>query len=310
MINIISLATPSTLVEVQQMQQFLQQNGYDSNFFDLQNNTLSQANQNCLATIPAKIRFAHFQQACNAVPNILWSARGGYGSADLLPLIANMPKPSGKKIIIAFSDLSNIANLIVKKWRWPVIMAPMLNSIIKQQASAQSVSAILAFIANKKNKLSYDLQLLAGKPQQQIITGKAVGGCLSVLAACFGTKYQLDCYRKILLLEDIDESGERLDRYFTQLLYVFAQTKNLPKAIVLGNFKHNANENRQQVIDLAIKKFAQNLNVSYPKITLWQDTAQVLGHGSEMLPFIIGAKTSIDTTTNKIKQNFYYEATK
>ena len=219
-----------------------------------------------------------------------------------------MPKPPQKKLFIGYSDLTNIANFIVKHWQWPVLMAPMLNCLIKQKVSQNSLEKLFTFLNNKKNKLTYNINYLAGKKTNNPLSGKLVGGCLSVLSASFGTNYQLDFYRKIILLEDINEEGEKLDRYFTQLLHIFNNTKYLPKAIILGNFTQNFNETQIKNVNFAINIFANNLQKYHPNILLLQESSNVLGHSYEMLPIVLGEKITIHLQNSTLKQKFYYEA--
>jgi muramoyltetrapeptide carboxypeptidase len=308
MIDIISLATPSTTQEITLMQQFLLQKNINSNFYNLPQLSTLTNNQNSFATTSVQNRFLQFQQAClNPQSSIIWCSRGGYGSSDILPLLAKMPKPQQKKLFIGYSDLTNIANFIIKHWQWPVVMAPMLNCIIKQKVSQNSIEKLFTFLSNKKNKLNYNINYLCGKKTDNPVSGKLVGGCISVLASSFGTKYQLDFYRKIILLEDINEEGEKLDRYFTQLLHVFNNTKYLPKAIILGNFTQNFNDIQIKNVNLAINNFVNNLQKYQPNLLLLQESNSVLGHSHEMLPIVLGEKTTIHLTKSVLKQKFYYE---
>jgi muramoyltetrapeptide carboxypeptidase len=310
MIDIISPATPSTTEEIILMQQFLLQKKINSNVFDLNLVSTKQKNLNYFATITAKTRFLQFQQAClNPKSQIIWCSRGGYGSFELLPFLAKMTPPKHKKLFIGYSDLTNINNFISKNWQWPVLVAPMLNCIIKQKVNNSAIETLFNFLSKKKNKIKYHLKHLAGKSKTNTINAKLVGGCLSVISTGFSTKYQLDFYRKIILLEDIDETGEKLDRYFTQLLHIFHNTKYLPKAIILGNFKQNANSTQIENIDLAIHNFAYNLQKSQLNILLLQENNNVLGHSYEMSPIILGHKTTINLNNLLLSQNFYYETT-
>jgi len=308
MIDIISLSTPSTIEEINLMQQFLLQKNIESNFFNLTSLASSQINNHSFTNSSIQSRFSQFQQAClNPKSSIIWCSRGGYGSSDILPLLAKMPKPQQKKIFIGYSDLTNIANFIIKYWQWPVLMAPMLNCLIKQKVSQNSLEKLFTFLNNKKNKLTYNINYLAGKKTDHPINGKLVGGCLSVLLASFGTNYQPDFYRKIILLEDINEEGEKLDRYFTQLLHVFNSTKYLPKAIILGNFTQNFNDTQIKNVNFAINNFAINLQKYHPNILLLQESSNVLGHSYEMLPIILGEKITIHLKNSVLKQKFYHE---
>src|SRR5262249_26440814 len=50
-----------------------------------------------------------------------------------------------------------------------------------------------------------------------VVTGRLVGGCLSLLVASLGTSFAIDTTEKILFIEDIGEKPYRIDRMLTQL---------------------------------------------------------------------------------------------
>src|SRR5690606_4864494 len=66
------------------------------------------------------------------------------------------------------------------------------------------------------------------------ISGISKGGCLCLLASVMGTPYQVRTEKSVLFLEDVDEPGYKLDRFFTQLRLSGALEK--VSAVVLGWF--------------------------------------------------------------------------
>jgi muramoyltetrapeptide carboxypeptidase len=297
-IDIASIATPCTLEENDLIKKILIKNNFEVNFFNENKVSINQPQNHHFASIEPYQRFLNFKEACeNINSKIIWCNRGGYGSADILPYLYQMPKPKNKKILIGFSDIVSIASFVQKNWGWKVVCAPMLSQILKDKVSVQSQQIIFDLINGKIAELNYDLKLLKGAPSQ--VESEIVGGCVSVLAGNYATKNQLDWRNKILFLEDEGEDGERLERYFTQIAFMLNEKKSQPQAILLGNFlEGNEFGNPQsQKINLAIQKFCDKIN----NITIWQETSNSLGHSFNQKPLILGIKSKI-LTNGKISQ--------
>ena len=131
------------------------------------------------------------------------------------------------------------------------------------------------------------------------------GGCISVLAGQFGTKNQIDWADKILFLEDEGEDGERLDRYFSQLIQIMRESKKYPQAILLGNFLQ-ANPHgtpKAKNITMAIEKFAANLLEENLAVALFEEKTKCLGHSKDMLPLVLGGMAEIGVA-GKLVQKF------
>jgi len=298
-VDVVSCGTACTSSEFLKIKKFIEKIGLRAQIFLQKELSLSKATTHEFASFEASARFEQFKNAANSDSKIIWCARGGYGSAEILPFLEKMPKPKTAKIFIGFSDISALNNFLIEKWHWQVVSAPMLAQIVLGKVSKKSIAAICDFIFGKKIALKYSLKLLGGKAQK-IIEAKITGGCLSVLAAQFGTKNQLNWQDKILFLEDEGEDGERLDRYFNQLIEIFLETKILPKAIILGNFLQ-ANSHgtpKAKNIKIALTKFAKKLTEQKINIPLFEEKTKCLGHSQNMLPLVLGAEAKI--TSDKI----------
>jgi len=297
-IEIASVATPCTFEENNLIEKIINKNGYEVNFFNKKNVLINESQNHHFASVDSYQRFLNFKEACeNINSKIIWCNRGGYGSADILPFLYEMPKPKNKKILIGFSDIVSIATFVRQKWGWIVICAPMLSQIIHNKVSIQSQQIIFDLIGGKILELNYDLKLLKGTPIS--VESEIVGGCVSVLAGNYATKNQLNWHNKILFLEDEGEDGERLERYFTQIAFMIHEKKSQPKAILLGNFLegNDFGNPQSQKINMAIQKFCDKIN----GITIWQETTNSLGHSFNQKPLILGIKSKI-LTNGKISQ--------
>ncbi len=297
-VEIVSPGTACTIAENEKIKNFIKKIELVPNIFLEKEISLKKPATHEFSSFTAEKRFEQLKKAIeNPDSKIIWCARGGYGSAEILPFLEKLKKPKTAKIFIGFSDLSSLNNLLIEKWNWQVVAAPMLAQIALNKVSPKSVKAIIDFIFGKKSELKYNLKTIiaAKKPINAIVTG----GCISVLAGQFGTKNQIDFADKILFLEDEGEDGERLDRYFSQLVQIMNEQKKYPQAILLGNFleANPYGTPKRKNIEIAIKKFAEKLS-----IPLFAEKAKCLGHSKNMLPLVLGIKSEISIKGNLIQK--------
>jgi muramoyltetrapeptide carboxypeptidase len=245
-----------------------------------------------------------FNELSSAINNdecsIIWVGRGGYGSAELLPMLYRMPRPKQQKIIIGFSDITAINLFFIRQWNWQVISAPMLLQLVNCSISNFATRQIVDLVNRNVANLCYDINLVNADycQEKQInttIKSTIIGGCLSVVASHFGTKNTISWQNQILFLEDEGESGERLDRYFQQILTIIIETGKFPAAILLGNFNQENQHGKINRLNIAkaVDKFANKILANNLPIPLWQDSKGILGHSFEMMPLVLNFKANI-----------------
>ena len=146
----------------------------------------------------------------------IWCARGGYGSARLLPelnfdLIRRHPK-----ILIGYSDITALLNAISKETGMITYHGPVGSSEFTPYTERYLRYAIMEGEKWQRIELPDDAE------GQYIIhpgqaTGTLWGGNLSLLAAMVGTGYMPDLEGKLLFIEEVGEKPYRIDRMLTQL---------------------------------------------------------------------------------------------
>jgi len=242
---------------------------------------------------PANDKRQRFQQLKAALENsdskILWCGRGGYGSGDLLPDLQKIQKIKQNKLFIGFSDIVSIATFFQDNWGWNIICAPVLLQLARNDIEKNAENELKELIFGKKSEFSYDLIPL-NKISDSDISTQICGGCLSVLCGHFGGDFQINFADKILFLEDEGEDGERLDRYFRQIIEVIFKTKSAPKAILLGNFSQ-ANPHgtpKAKNIEIAIENFVKRIADFSLRIPVFKVKDNNLGHSHKMRPLILG----------------------
>ncbi|MBM5782007.1 MAG: LD-carboxypeptidase [Pelagibacterales bacterium] len=294
-VDIICPATACTKYEIEKAKKFISELGLKPRFFLEEKLALKKPASHEFPSFGAEDRFAQFKLAVeNSESKIIWCMRGGYGSADILPLIQKMKKPKNKKIFIGFSDIVSLNLFTQKNWNWQNICAPMLAQIINKNVSEKSEKAIVDLLFGKSKNLKYSLISLNNSAKKEI-EGKIIGGCISVLSGHFGTKNQIDWSNKILFLEDEGEDGERLERYFNQIVTIMIEQNKIPSAILLGNFLESNPHGTPKAknIKIAIEKFIEKIDQNNLQLTVFLEKSGCLGHSKNILPLVLGMKTSI-----------------
>lgn len=140
----------------------------------------------------------------------VWLARGGSGTADLLPEL-----PWGRldgRAVIGFSDATALFTALAGRGR-RAIHGPVIQTL--GEADPETRAALQALLFEGRAP-TLPGRLLAGP--ERTVSGPLLGGNLTVLATLSGTPWALRAAGALLLLEDLDEAPYRLERALGQLL--------------------------------------------------------------------------------------------
>jgi muramoyltetrapeptide carboxypeptidase len=121
-------------------------------------------------------------------------------------------------------------------------------------------------------------ELIPMNTQAQKITtlsGRVVGGNLTIVQTSLGTPWQLKVKDKILFFEEVNERGYRIDRILTHLQQ--AQFFNGVKAVLLGDFVKGEEPDGTTLIWEVLNRFAANSPFSVFKLP-------GCGHGRQNYP--------------------------
>ena len=171
---------------------------------------LNQSHRYTAGTIQQRV--ADLSWALTA-PDIdaVWFARGGYGTAQLLP---HLPwSDCDGRPVIGFSDATALLVAMERVGVSGGIHGPVLHSLA-DHSSPGSQSAL------KKLLLDGGGYWLKGRHlcgPHRAVQGRLVGGNLCVLSSLAGTPWSLRCHGAIVVLEDINEPAYKLDRMISQL---------------------------------------------------------------------------------------------
>ncbi len=158
----------------------------------------------------------------------IFCARGGYGTARIIPYIEPELIRSNPKI---FNGSSDITSLLTFWDRSGVVSfhGPMVATAIRQGKAAYGQAVLLDLLRGEAVRfpLAGTSVLRAGEAE-----GRLTGGCLSLVVATLGTSYEIDTTDSILVLEDLAAKPYQIDRMLTQLKQA-GKLKGV-KAIVFG----------------------------------------------------------------------------
>lgn len=157
----------------------------------------------------------------------VWAARGGYGVMRMLPLLDEAVLRANPKVFIGYSDLTALHLYLYRRLGWVTFHGPMAAKDLAQISAQISESreehydrrSLLAALTQAQPMgeiKSPKIEMLhpgAGQP----VSGRLLGGCLSLIAAMMGTPDELDTRGSILFLEDTGTRPYALDRMLQQL---------------------------------------------------------------------------------------------
>jgi muramoyltetrapeptide carboxypeptidase len=204
----------------------------------------------------AQLRKALFARDSRAV----WCVRGGYGAIRIVQRLQALKPPRTPKLLIGYSDVTTLHQLLNLQWGWPSLHGPFLDRLgghnVREEDRAE-LDAVL-FGRARETKFSELVPLNAAARRRQRIEGRLTGGNLTVLQSTLGTTLQ----RRpsgLLFLEDVGERGYRIDRILEQLRQA-GVLRNL-KAILLGTFLGGAESDGSNAGPAVLERFAQTLSI-------------------------------------------------
>jgi muramoyltetrapeptide carboxypeptidase len=144
----------------------------------------------------------------------IFFARGGYGSARVLPHLDADEARAHPKIHLGGSDLTALFAFLARRSGLVTFYGPMVAVDMADEGRDRlDWEEVLRGNLPAPHELSPDEVLVAGEAE-----GFLFGGCLSLLASLAGTPDAVDARRGgILFWEDVGEELYRIDRMLTQL---------------------------------------------------------------------------------------------
>lgn len=142
---------------------------------------------------------------------VIWVARGGYGATRLLPRVPVDAVRRAGKWLVGFSDATALHML----WaRAGLASLHGANVTTLPQWSDGARDELMSWLTSPAPRLFRGRVVHPG----ELVSGRLLGGNITVLAAMAGTGLLPSMRGAIVYLEDVGEQPYRLDRVLTQLI--------------------------------------------------------------------------------------------
>lgn len=173
--------------------------------------------------------------------------RGGWGSAELLPLLDAGLIRTHAKAFIGYSDHTSLQTWLLQECGLMTFYAPMVAADWSREDGASRPSWDAA-MAGLEYTLSNTDGLRVLRPG--VAEGKLLGGCLAIVEAGLGTPWALSIEQPcILFLEDIGVKPYQWDRMLQHLR--FAGLTSQVKGVVFGDMSANVEAGEMDLLEAA-----------------------------------------------------------
>lgn len=235
------------------------------------------------------VRVAQLNQAL-ADPEVrgVICSRGGYGASRIIDRVDTNAAAIDPKPVVGYSDVTALLNTLYVRSGLAGIHGPMLSSFATDHAVDTSESLRKALmsphpvvIAQRESETTTALTTPSDR-----VTGRLLGGNLSLIVDAVGTASCPDYSGAIVFFEEINEEPYRVDRILTQLLRSGAFDNVAGFAI--GQFTKCVDDDWSwDIIDVLRDRLA-GLNV--PILG-----GLPFGHGDDPLTVPFGTEATLDT---------------
>lgn len=143
----------------------------------------------------------------------IFCARGGFGSMRLLAHLDFEPIKDNPKILVGFSDVTALSNVLFDRCGLVGFHGPVVTSLADTDARTSD-----GLFAALDPSVPLRLSVAEGKTLTPgTATAPLCGGNLTTLCHLVGTPFAPSFDGKILLLEDVNEAPYRIDRMLSQM---------------------------------------------------------------------------------------------
>ncbi len=172
---------------------------------------------------PDAIRAEAFEAAVVSDCAAIWCVRGGYGCIRIAEsLQKSMAKLAKKpKWLIGFSDITFLHGLAHQQGLLS-IHGPMPNAVWAEgNDHSYLLKNILELISQRDAvTISYEMPFFEENRKNNVpVSGRLIGGNLSLLVNTIGTPYQMDYNNSILFIEEVGEPLYKIDRMLHHLYW-------------------------------------------------------------------------------------------
>lgn len=210
----------------------------------------------------------------------IFCARGGFGSAQLLPYLTEDLRRH-PKIFVGYSDITFLLNWFRQSCNLVTFHAPMVAMDLARGLTETTERYLWPVLSGATThwKVALGEIIRPGKAEAEMM-----GGCLSLLVTTLGTPYEIDPRGKLLFLEDIGEKPYRVERMLTHLK--MAGKLDGLAGVLFGDFTDCDGAGSRGLREIARDLFGE---ATYPVVM-----GMKAGHGTENLALPFGVKMRLD----------------
>ena len=215
----------------------------------------------------ADVRAAAFTRAW-LDPSVaaLVAVRGGYGSVQLLPMLAALRPWETPKLFIGYSDNTSLLSWLTCQCGITALHGPTIEGCLARGAEGYDETSFLRLAQGRGAGLE-----LRPDGVSVVKTGRAdgplFGGTLTQLAGSLGTPYAFDPPDgAVLFIEDVNERPYKIDRLMTQLRLggVLARARGLVFGEMRGCDEPTGAPTARDVIQNLTADFAGPVLIGFP----------------------------------------------
>jgi len=174
--------------------------------------------------------------------------RGGWGSAELLPLLDRELVRANPKVFVGYSDHTSLQAWFWNECGMPTFYAPMVAADWSKSDGVDERTWRAAVEGDGVWSVSAEdgLKVL----REGNAEGRLLGGCLSIVVEALGTPWVLKIEEPtVLFLEDIGTKPYKWDRFLQHLKFA-GGLKNV-RGIVFGDMSANIEESETELLEAA-----------------------------------------------------------
>ena len=174
--------------------------------------------------------------------------RGGWGSAELLPLLDRALIRANPKVFVGYSDQTSLHMWLRRETGLVTFHGPMVAADFARKSGVDVVSWQNSVSAAAPWQLGAADGLRTLRPG--MAEGPLVGGCLSMMAEALGTPYAPMPEACVLFLEDVATKPYQWDRMLLHLRY--AGLLGPVRGIIFGDMAQSAPAEDQDLLARAL----------------------------------------------------------
>lgn len=231
----------------------------------------------------------------------IFCIRGGYGATKILAQLDFELIRANPKVFAGYSDVTALHIAFQQLCGFVTYHTPMPSTeFIRQEMDDYTWQSFRQQIMDN-DKTSFYLENPSNQPMSTLVSGNAtgqlIGGNLTLITASLGTPYEIDTRGKILFLEDVDETQQRVDRMLTQLK--LAGKLDDAAGILLGAWTNCGPENLQRPEhSLSLHMIFQEILVPLGKPII---AGMACGHCLPTMSLPLGRTISMDADNQRIR---------